>query len=984
MTIGISESQFEKNIESHLLSDGYIQGFPKDFNKEYIIDDKLFFQFIQDTQKEKWEKLQEIHGENIKEKILQSYQKAIDSDCLIHVIRKGFVISRITIDCMFLKPTSGMNPESKLLYAKNLLSVTCQVITAENNKPDIVLFLNGIPVTTVELKTPATGQSFENAIKQYKKNRDPKDKLFSFKRGALVHFAVDPFQVHLTTKLEKEKTSFLPFNKGRNKGSGNPDNPNGYPTSYLWEDIWQKDKLIEIISNFIELQIIPQKFPILDTEKLIFPRYHQLDAVLQLTNDTKQNGVGKNYLIQHSPGSGKSNTIAWLAYKLHRLFDEQDKPVFDGIVIMSDRNVVVNQLGDTVEQFEQTSGTSDTAQTAKQLANTLSTERKITTTTQQKFPFVLDNISKVKGQNFAIIIDEAHSSQTPTSRQNIHEVLTTNLEEYEQQESQIESQQSDITDEIEKQMSERGPQKTISYYAFTATPKENTLKLFGVPVADQNYTPYHVYSMKQAIEEGFILNPLKNYTTYATQFKIVQKCSENKTVDGQKAKQALQKIVDSHHLNIPKKSKFIVEHFRDHTSLKIGEEAKAMVVCSSRGAALYYKKEIDEYIKKHDYKKIKTMIAFSGELTDMGNTVTENSLNDTKSDKEFRAKFASREYNILIVAEKYQTGFDQQKLHTMYVDKKLRGVKAVQTLSRINRICDGKTDTFVIDFKNNVDDIFNAFKEHYEQTSLVDLTNPNHLLNLKNMVMEFGIILQEDLDNFAKIFYNPRLEQVYPELIFSTSPICTRFTDTKKESQDEFKIKIKKYLDSYLSMSQMIRYDDTDFEKLSGLLRFIMTLPEFEKLGSEFPNFKGDISLEYYRLENTHEGEIVLGQGGSLTINRNLGHSKPPERLTLLSEVIASLNERHGGFADADTITLKRWFEEIKKDKTLRLIAQENSLDDFFTQFKKKFMHLIIEYDTDDTLAQRIYSDKNLQSTLLDGASKVYHEWVNVSAVNVN
>jgi type I restriction enzyme, R subunit len=988
MTIDTSESQFEKNIESHLLNNGYIQGFPKDFNKKYVIDNELFFQFIQDTQKEKWEKLQEIHGENIKEKILQSYQKEIDSDCLIHVIRKGFTVSKIKIDCMFLKPEHGMNPEFKLLYSKNLFSVTRQVITSENNKPDIVLFLNGIPIITAELKNPATNQSFEDAITQYKKDRDPKDKLFSFKRGALVHFAVDPFQVHMTTKLQKEETRFLPFNKGRDHEQGNPDNPKGFPTSYLWEDIWQKDMFIEIISNFIELQILPQKSPIPDKEVLIFPRYHQLDAVLRLTDDTKQNGVGTNYLIQHSPGSGKSNTIAWLAYKLLRLFDKQDKPVFDGILIISDRNVVVNQLGDTVEQFEQTSGTSDTAEKSKQLAKTLSTDRKITTTTQQKFPFVLEYISKVKGKNFAVIIDEAHSSQTPNSRQKIQHVLTTNLEESEKQQEQIESQQLDITNSIEKEISARGPQNTISYYAFTATPKEDTLKLFGVPVEGQKSSPFHTYSMRQAIQEGFILNVLENYSTYESQFKIVQTCSENKTVDGKKAKQALQKYVDSHYLNIPKKSKIIVEHFRDHTRLKIGEKAKAMVVCSSRNAAFNYKTEIDEYIEKHNYKKIKTMIAFSGELKDeLGNIFTENSLNHTKSDKEFREKFNSREYNILIVAEKYQTGFDQPLLHTMYVDKKLRGIKAVQTLSRLNRPDDGKTDTFVMDFKNNVDEIFNAFNPYYEQTSLVDNTNPQYLSNLYNMLMEFEIILPVDLDNFAKIFYKLRSEQTeedYSKLIHSISPISTRFTDIDEKIQDDFRVKIKKYLECYLFMSQIIRYDNTNFEKLSGLLRFIITQPTFVKSGSKLPNFQGDISLQWYRLEKTYDGKILLGQAEDLNINRNFGRSKPPDVLTTLSEVIYSLNQSFGGLADADTITLTKWFEEIKKDETLHQIAQENPFDDFFVQFKKKFMLLIIEYDIDDTLAQRIYTDTSLQNKLVDGASQVYHEWAQITKIKVN
>ena len=725
MTINVSESKFEESIESHLLNNGYISRDPEDFfNKEYVIDDKLFFQFLQDTQKKEWQKLQEICGEDIEEKILQAYQKEIESESLIHVIRKGFSVSGVPLDCLFFKPESSMNKEAEPLYQKNILSIMRQVITAENNKPDIVLCLNGIPVATAELKNPATGQSFENAISQYKEDRDPKDKLFAFKRGALVHFAIDPHEVYMTTKLQKDKTQFLPFNKGRDEGRGNPVNPDGYETAYLWEDIWQKDTWIEIISDFVELIITPQKYPLPDKENIIFPRYHQLDAVLKLTKATKENGTGINYLIQHSTGSGKSNTIAWLAYKLLRLFDKQDNPVFDGVLILSDRVGIVNQLGNTVEQFEQTTGTADTMAKSEHLAKNLGTQRKILITTQQKFPYVLDYIKKVKGQHYALIIDEAHSSQSPESRQKIQKVLVSNLDDAEKQEEVLESQQNDIVDQIEKEMETRGQQDTLSYYAFTATPKKKTLKLFGTKISDEDYTPFHVYSMKQAIQEGFILDVLKNYTTYERYFKIVKTASGDKVVEGKKASRALIKYIDTHQKNVEPKTEIIIEHFKEHTLPKIGGLAKAMIVCSSVEQALLYKNAVDEYIQKKQYTGIKSLVAFSGiRKDDLGNTFTEQSINGTKTDWELREKFDTKEYNILIVAEKYQTGFDQPLLHTMYVDKKLSGIRAVQTLSRLNRISAGKTDTFVMDFQNSVDDIYIAFKPYYESTSLVDKTD---------------------------------------------------------------------------------------------------------------------------------------------------------------------------------------------------------------------------------------------------------------------
>lgn len=982
MTIDISESQFEKSIESHLLKSNYIKRDPKDdFNKEYVIDEELLFQFIQDTQKKSWQKLQEIFGEDTKKKILQAYQKEVESESLIHVIKKGFPVSDVKIDCHYPRPESDLNEYAQMLYQKNILSIMKQVITSEGNKPDLVLFLNGIPVATVELKNPATGQTYEDAISQYKENRDPKDMLFAFKQGALVHFAVDPHEVYMTTKLQKDKTNFLPFNKGRDQGKGNPDNPNGYKTSYLWEDVWQKDKWIDIISDFITLQVIPQKYPLPDKENLIFPRYHQLDAVLKLTNTTKQFGVGKNYLVQHSTGSGKSNTIAWLAYKLLRLFDKQNEPIFDGILILSDRVGIVNQLGNTVEQFEQTAGTADTMTKSKHLAKNLGDERKILISTQQKFPYVLDYISKVKGKHYALIIDEAHSSQSPESRKKIQEVLTTNLEEAEKIEEEIESQKTDIVDQIEKDMDARGQQDTLSYYAFTATPKKKTLKLFGTPVSDQDNIPFHTYSMKQAIQEGFILDVLKRYTTYDRQFRIVKTASEDKVVEGKKASRALLKYVDLHHLNLSTKTKIIVEHFRDHTKPKIGGLAKAMVVGSSREQALKYKQEIDAYIKEKGYKEIKTLVAFSGSLKDdEGKVWTEQSINDTKSDWELREKFDTPEYNILIVAEKYQTGFDQPLLHTMYVDKKLYGIKAVQTLSRINRTTPGKTDTFVIDFKNNIDDIYKAFSPYYEETSLVDKTDQEFIMNLYSMIMGLGIITQEDLDKFAEIFFKPETEQTdadHGKLYSIVNPILTRFIDAEEKVQDDFRIKIKKYIESYSFISQLIRYDDTNLEKMYAVLKFIINENLIKNVGSEIPELRGDVSLQWYRLEKTHEGGILLGEGRNLTMGTSYGTPKSPEVLTSLSEVIRAINEVFGGFGDADKISLEGWFDQVKKDPILREIAKENSFDDFFKQFEKRFLDVIISSDdANQTLVKRIWAEPDLQKQLVIGASQVYHSWV--------
>jgi type I restriction enzyme, R subunit len=983
MTIDTSEKQFENSIEDHLLKNGYIARDPKDFfNKEYAIDGKLFLQFIQDTQKKEWQDLQERCGEDIEEKILQAYQKEVESESLIHVIRKGFTVSGIKLDCLFLKPESSMNEEAGPLYKKNILSIMRQVITTENSKPDITLCLNGIPVATAELKNPATGQSFENAITQYKEDRDPKDKLFSFKRGALVHFAIDPHEVYMTTKLQKEKTQFLPFNKGRDEGRGNPDNPKGYRTSYLWEDIWQKDTWIEIISDFIDLQVIPQKHPIPDKENIIFPRYHQLDTVLKLTLATKQNGTGTNYLIQHSTGSGKSNTIAWLAYKLLRLFDNNNNTVFDGVIILSDRVGIVNQLGNTVEQFEQTAGTAETMSKSKHLAKNLETKRKILTTTQQKFPFVLDYISKVKGSHYALIIDEAHSSQSPESRKKIQKVLATNLEQAEKEEQAIESQEKDIVDNIEKEMEERGQQDTLSYYAFTATPKKKTLKLFGTKISDEDWVPFHIYSMKQAIQEGFILDVLKNYTTYERYFKIVKTAAEDKIVEGKKASRALLKYIDTHQRNVEAKTEIIIEHFKEHTQPKIGGNAKAMIVCSSVDQALLYKNVVDEYIAKKQYKGIKTLVAFSGTRTDeLGKAFTEQSINGTKTDWELREKFDTREYNILIVAEKYQTGFDQQLLHTMYVDKKLNGIRAVQTLSRLNRICEGKTNTFVIDFQNNKDEIYDSFKPYYEDTSLVDKTDEEYILNLYSKIINLGIITEQDLDKFAEIFFKLGSEQTsadHGKLYASINPILSRFIDIDEKIQDDFKVKIKIYIESYSFLSQLVTYSDTNLEKMFAILKFIINENLIQNVGAGLPELKGDVSLQWYKIEKTYQGDIVIDGRKSLKMGTSYGTPKPPEIMTSLSDVIRSLNEVFGGvFTGADKISLEKWFEELKNDQLLRDIAKANPFNEFFVQFEKRFLDVVISSDsTNQTLVKRIITEPELQKQLLIGASQIYHSWV--------
>lgn len=987
MTIDVKEKQFENHIENYLINHNYVKRISENFDKTRSLDSILFIDFLKKSQPEKWKELFQIHGSDVEEVILNSLEKEIENKNIIDVLRNGFEVSGVILACVFFKPVSTKNIESEKQYQSNILSIVRQVRYTEDSSKsiDLLLCVNGIPVATAEIKNPATGQTFEDAIKQYKEDRDPQEKLFQFKKRAMVHFAIDPYEIHMTTRLNGDKSEFLPFNKGRNEGRGNPDNPTGYRTSYLWEEIWQKDTWLEILENFVDLQIVEDPKHILPSKEfLIFPRYHQWQAVSNLTNSTKENGAGTNYLVQHSTGSGKSNTIAWLSYKLFSLHYDNGNAIYDGIIVISDRVGIVNQLGNTILQFEQTQGVVQEVESSKELADSLETERKILISTQQKFPFVLEKLNKVKGRTFAIIIDEAHSSQTGESAKKVKEVLTTNPDEAAKQEAAIEESEQDLIDRIEEEMRTRGPHENLSYYAFTATPKKKTLRLFGTPLSGDDYVPFHVYSMKQAIEEGFILDVLKNYTTYDRYFRIIKTASQDKIVEGKKASRVLMKYVDTHSLNLQNKAKIIVEHFRSHCQPKIGGLAKAMVVASSRIQALKYKQEIDEYIKSQNYPNIKTLVAFSGSLKDdLGNVYTEQSVNSTSTEWELREKFDTPEFNILVVADKYQTGYDQPLLHTMYVDKKLFGVRAVQTLSRLNRITQGKTETFVVDFQNTVDDIVNSFAPYYKGTVLIDKTDPTYLFKLYDGIMKFQIILDENLHKFAEIFFKPRALQTpgdHGRLYATLDPVLTRFNDAKETDQDLFKANLVKYIEAYSFLTQIIPYDDTNLEKLFAIGKFLANENLLRGIGTQIPELKGDVSLQWYRLEKTHEGDISLGKGEKkLVAGADFGTSKTPEVLTSLSAVIKIINERFGDdsrISPPDTVVIDKWLTNLENDSILREIAQNNDFPEFKREYEKRLeSEMLNSLSQDQHLVSRIYTDKDLRIKIVETAAQIYHKW---------
>jgi type I restriction enzyme, R subunit len=675
----------------------------------------------------------------------------------------------------------------------------------------------------------------------------------------LVHFAVDQDEVFMCTKLDGSKTYWLPFNKGANNGKGNPQNPDGYRTAYLWENILQKDSWMEIIQRFVHLQTeeIEVEGKIYKKEKLIFPRYHQLDAVRSIGDNVLQVGIGKNYLIQHSAGSGKSNSIAWLAYRLSSLHNATDERIFDSVIVVTDRKVLDQQLQNTIYQFEHKTGVVQKIdKDSSQLASALGYGTNIIITTLQKFPFIVDKVGELPERKYAVIIDEAHSSQGGEASKKLKEVLASkSLEQAVTDDTDDYTGDDFVREQIERSAAARGQQPNISFFAFTATPKYKTLQVFGDKDADGKPKPFHLYSMRQAIEEGFILDVLQNYTTYELYFKLTKAIEDDPNLNKKKAAKAIGKFVSLHPHNLAQKTEIIIEHFRDIVSKKIGGKAKAMLVCGSRLHAKRYYEEVGKYIKTKGYQnEIKILVAFSGKVIDDNapEGVSEPEMTGY-SEKELPTIFDRDEYKILIVADKYQTGFDQPLLHTMYVDKKLSGVKAVQTLSRLNRMHSGKEDTFVLDFANDRQTILDSFQPYYEVTSVTEETDINHLYDLKARLDEFQIYWPQEIEAFANVYFDPKTKLNNPKhqkhLYAFTDPAVDRFKAiAEEEKQDEFKKGLRTWTNLYAFLSQIMPFIDSEFEKFYAYAKLLQTrLPKREL--SESLHLDDEVALEYYRLQ---------------------------------------------------------------------------------------------------------------------------------------
>lgn len=986
----MSTNTTEKGLEDHIAEylsneNGFLLRSNTAYNNVACLDQELLFQFLEATQPKAVAKLKAFHKDLYEQKIIKRISDQIHENGVIVVLRKGITdgFSGTKLNLFFDKPVSSYNLAAKDLYNANLFSVMRQVYFSPNNKKslDLVLFINGIPLISFELKNELTKQNVQHAIKQYKEDRDPNEELFRIGR-LIVNFAVDTEEVWMCTHLKAEKSYFLPFNKGYNNGAGNPPN-GGIKTDYLWKEVLTKSSLTDIVQNFC--QLITEEKEYLDNngkiktrkeKKLIFPRYHQLVAVRMLLEDAQTKGSGQKYLIQHSAGSGKSNSISWLAHQLVGLHNKSSQNnIFDTVIVVTDRRVLDAQIRNNVKQFQQVAGVVEAiTEGSKQLKQALEEGKKIIITTIQKFPHIVEEIGELPGNNFAIIIDEAHSSLSGQMARKLNETLSKlNLDQDTQAELEVEMEdiasmvdvedaEETITGEdlIRVLVKSRKLLPNASYFAFTATPKNKTLELFGVPYPEgvkTKFRAFHLYSMKQAIEEGFIMDVLQNYTTYQSYYALLKKIEDDPEYDKKKAQKKLKHFVESHEHAIKKKTALIASHFIDEVikKRKIGGLAKAMLVTSSRANAVKYKKAFDDYLLKIN-SPYKAIVAFSGEIDGQ----TEANFNGFSS-ANIPTEFEKNENRFLIVANKFQTGFDQPLLHTMYVDKKLGGVNAVQTLSRLNRSHPLKKETFVLDFANSSEEIAKAFEPYFESTILGEATDPNKLFDLQDALDNFQVYRREQVVEFSeKILANVLVDQLHA-ILDSCSEIFRN--DLIEEQQADFRAKVKSYIRLYIFLSQIVPFENPYLERLYIFLNQLQN-----KIGSDTPidlakGILDNIDMDSYRLQLESTIDIFLDPAEELKpIPTDMRGGSSETEMERLSNILQTFNDRYGTlFEDADKV--RQMAENIANDvaKNQELITSLKFSDEQNARITsdKIVGEELLKYITTNFDLYKLYSDNN-------------------------
>ncbi|ABW66088.1 type I restriction endonuclease subunit R [Desulfosudis oleivorans] len=949
MSPGYLEQDFEEHIEQHLLKSGYHKRKPEEYDKEACLIPAEVLKFIQSSQPKEYKKLQGYLKSETDQKILSRLSAEVAKSGALSVLRKGFKTRGCTFKMAFFKPTSGMNPETQKVYKDNRFAIIRQLkySVKNENSLDIALFLNGVPIITAELKNSLTGQFVENAIKQYKQDRDPREQLFKFKR-CLVHFAVGNEKAFMTTRLQQDKTTFLPFNLD----TENPVNPGGHKTAYLWEDILQPDTLLDLIQNYLHIQKVKEQYydkasgkvKSQEHEVFIFPRFHQLDAVRKILAAVREDGAGNNYLVQHSAGSGKSNSIAWLAHHLASFYktSKDTARMFDCIVVVSDRKVLDKQLQDTIKQFEQVKGVVQPIdKTSGQLKEALEKGKSIIITTIQKFPVISKTMTELKGKRFAVIIDEAHSSQSGETSKHLKKVLSVNLEEAEEEDTV----EFDLEDEIVEEITSRGRQPHISFFAFTATPKGKTLELFGRKNSAGKFVAFHTYSMRQAIEEHFILDVLENYTTFKRYFKLAKKVEGDKEYEKKKALRLLMSYVDLHPHEIEMKSRIMLDHFLEKTANAVQGKGRAMVVTRSRLHALRFYLNFKRLMKEMNLP-FKPLVAFSGTVKDpdSGDEHTETSLNELPSSQIVTA-FKTPIYRIMIVANKFQTGFDEPMLHTMYVDKKLGGVNAVQTLSRLNRTMRGKSSTMVLDFVNDTEAIRLAFQDYYQTVFLEEETDPDKLYDLQAEIEGFSLFISKEVDAFAEIFFHPSepMEKLQPIL----DTVVKRWKAIPDDNtKEDFRSALQSFIRLYGYISQIITFQDVELEKLYVFCR---------NLNRKLPKRKGQlpyeiqdaIDLASFRMQETSSGWIRLEKTDGEAKGISLGTPQHTnDEKDLLSNIIKTLNDTYGiELTDDDRVDIGKMQEKLQQRDDLReVMTGDNTLENMRYKFDKVVDELLLDF----------------------------------------
>lgn len=1010
-----NEKQFEADIESFLTSSagGWQKasdaGYRSPLSSGMALDIETLVGFIKTTQPVAWQRFERQCNSDPHKKFYKAFEDAVQMDGLISVLRRGFKYRGIEFKVCYFKPESTLNDVAVKNYQKNICECVRQWHYSENNNNsvDIMLSVNGIPLVAIELKDQLTGQNIDNAKEQWMFNRDHREPAFKLNHRILVFFAVDLYQAAMTTKLNGGNTRFFPFNQGSNGpgadgGAGNPPALDGrYVTAYLWEDVLQKDSFLDIVQKFIHFEKIqevenrPDGSEKISTKKtVIFPRYHQLDVVRKLIGDVKRTGSGTNYLVQHSAGSGKSNSIAWTAYRLASLHDEDNNPIFASVVIVTDRRVLDAQLQATISSFDHTLGsvvTIDEKKTSKDLRDAINDGRRIIVTTLQKFPVIYEEVDNTKGKAFAVIVDEAHSSQTGQSAMKLKTALadtTDALKEFAEIEGRAEEDLLDTEDQLIRELITHGKHKNLSFFAFTATPKNKTLEMFGTEYQDGSFHPFHIYSMRQAIEEEFIFDVLANYTTYKTCFKIAKNTPDNPEVPTSKAVKTIRRFKELHPYNLQQKAMIIVETFRDITKRKIKGRGKMMVVTASRLAAVRYYHEIKAYLDKNNYDDVEILVAFSGvvkdpEAPDM--EYTESNMNKDRNGNRVTEAQTKQvfhdEGSILIVAEKYQTGFDEPLLHTMIVDKKLRDVKAVQTLSRLNRTHPDKEDTYILDFVNEKEDILASFQPYYQETSLSEEINIDLIYKTQKLLREFKVYNDSDIEAVSKIQFaaNARkVESTQAKVSSALLPIAGEYNELNQEQRYQFRRTIRSFVKWYNYISQITRMFDKDLHKEFMFCAYLeKLLPADPVISFDLDN---RVKLEYYRLEKTFEGAIGLSPDQTPL---DPAKQKQPvgmvEKKSPLDEIIERINIQYqGDFNDADRVLIGNLRDKLLKSKKLKKSAKSDGRKIFEQSVFPKLFEEVAQssYIESTEVFTRLFEDGERYKALMSAlASQLYREF---------